>query len=448
MPVSSARLVAILQRHFGVWVYSISTETLSYSSAWIEEIIADGETSTRSPRAFLKLVCRQDRPKLLKNLRQLYAGLNYRFNCELGLLCHDGHAHRIELNGVVAKRDHNGEVSSIAGTATSVHSRIQHEESLYDLCQNLQSSEARYRALLHDAKSPIIVVDSDTEEIVDVNNAASTVTGYFKAELLKMKMRDLVDISDCGSCPEVTGVPRTNSRCATEKCLPLRELSLKCKNKREIMIDISCSNVSVQNRNLRQCILHDVSLHKRTEEALRHMASHDTLTGLPNRDLLSKRLESAINQAHENNDLVAICFADLNKFKQVNDLFGHDVGDFILKNFAARLIGSIRNSDTAARLGGDEFIFILRNFDHVSAVEQAVMKIISHVNVPYGINKTSIDVNCSIGISIYPRDSTNANDLLQKADQAMYYAKKNALPYYIWTETDQGLVQKKCAEEG
>ncbi|MDY0212383.1 MAG: diguanylate cyclase [Desulfuromonadaceae bacterium] len=439
MSVPNTRLLSILQRHFGIWQYSVPTETLSYSAAWLAEIIVDEETKTRSPRSFLRLVCRNDRQKLLKNLRQLHAGLNSSFSCELRLLCPDGHAHRIELNGVVAERGINGGVTSIVGTATSVHARTQHEESLYDLFQNLQSSEARYRALMHDAKSPIIVMDCDTEEIVDVNNAASTVTGYFKAELLKMKMRDLIETSNCGSCPEVTGITRTNVRDAADKCQTHRELSLKCKNRSELMVDISCSNVSVQNRNLRQCILHDISLHKRAEEALRHMASHDPLTGLPNRDLLSKRLESALKQANEHNNLVAVCFADLNKFKQVNDMFGHDMGDFVLKNFAARLAGSIRNSDTAARLGGDEFIFILRDFDRVSAIEQAVNKIIGHLNVPYGVNGTSVDVRCSIGISIYSDPGTNAFELLQRADKAMYHAKKNALPYYTWTEVDQEL---------
>ncbi|MFA5700330.1 MAG: diguanylate cyclase [Desulfuromonas sp.] len=441
MPASSTRLLAILQRHFGVWLYSVSTGTLSYSAAWLEEIIVDGETNLRSPRAFLQLVHSHDRQKLLKNLRQLHAGLYSRFSCELRLLCQDGHAHRIELNGVVVEHGPNGGVANIVGTATSVHARALHEESLYDLCQNLQSSEARYRALMHDAKSPIIVMDSDTEEIVDANHATSAVTGYFKAELLKMKMGDLIETSECKSCPEVIGGTRNTIGGMAEKCHPHRELSLKCKNRREIMVDISCSNVSVQNRNLRQCILHDVSMHKRAEEALRHMASHDPLTGLANRDLLSKRLESAIAQARNHKNLVAVCFADLNKFKQVNDLFGHDVGDFVLKNFAARLAGSIRNSDTAARLGGDEFIFILRDFDHVSAIEQAVGKIIGHLNVPYGINNTSIDVHCSIGISIYPLTDSNAYELLQKADKAMYYAKKNALPFYLWTEADPALAR-------
>ncbi len=435
MPISNARFLAILQRHFGTWLHSIPTDTLSYSAAWLEEILADGETEIRSPRAFLRLVYRYDRQILLKKLRQLNTGHHSSFSCDVRILLCGGHLHRIELRGVVAERDINGDISSVVGTATNIHARTMHEESLYDLCQNLQSSEARYRALMHDAKSPIIVMDADTDEIVDVNNAASKVTGFFEAELLKMKMGDLIATPRSASRPEV---PET----AVDECQHHREMHLKCKNRKEIMVDISCSNVSVQNRNLRQCILHDVSLHKRTEEALRHMASHDSLTGLANRDLLSKHLENAIAQAHQHKNMVAVCFADLDKFKQVNDIYGHDVGDFILKNFAARLTGSIRNSDTAARLGGDEFIFILRDFDHSKGIEQAVGKIIGHLNVPYGVNSTNIDVNCSIGISIYPHAGTNAWELLQKADKAMYYAKKNALPFYIWPETETGDQQK------
>lgn len=420
MTVAIDRIYALLQQHFGIWTYSISGAQLDYSPAWLSGIVGTEEKLIRTPRAFLRLIHPDDRSKMIKKLRKLRNGTTSRIECELRLMCGDTHIHRIEIHAVAAERDPRGVVTAIIGTARSVHARSLHEEALYDLCQNLQSSETRYRALLQDAKSPIIVLDSDTKEIVDVNNAASTVTGYSKSELLGMGLNDLVETPDNAR----------RSFCGERGTK--KDLRLKCKSGIKIAVDISCSNVSVQNRNLIQCIVHDVSLRKRTEDTLRYMASHDHLTGLPNRNLLTKQLEKAIRNADAHGHMIAACFVDLNKFKQVNDVFGHDAGDTILKNFSARLSGAIRSSDMAARLGGDEFIFILEDLPNAQAAVKIVKKIIPRLNFPYGIEHESIEVNCSIGISTYPVNSSNALELLYNADKAMYYAKQNALDYYLW----------------
>jgi diguanylate cyclase (GGDEF)-like protein len=127
---------------------------------------------------------------------------------------------------------------------------------------------------------------------------------------------------------------------------------------------------------------------------------------------------------------------DLNKFKQVNDIFGHEAGDTILKNFAARLSSSIRSSDIAARLGGDEFIFILDNLTDADAAVKIVRKIIPRLDLPYGIEEKSIEVNCSIGISTYPAAGTTALELMHTADKAMYHAKNNGMAFYLWPVKD------------
>lgn len=133
---------------------------------------------------------------------------------------------------------------------------------------------------------------------------------------------------------------------------------------------------------------------------------------------------------------MAVCFADLNKFKQVNDVYGHDVGDTILKSFAARLLGAIRKNDTAARLGGDEFIFVLENLATAEEVAGVMKHIIQRLNIPYGIQGENIEVNCSIGVSVYPAHGSKPLDLLHLADKAMYHAKGNALDFYLWQEEE------------
>ncbi|MCA1796173.1 MAG: diguanylate cyclase domain-containing protein [Desulfuromonadaceae bacterium] len=423
MSVSMQELFSLFQRHFGTWVYTFQPGILNYSPAWLGNILATDESEIRSPRAFLRLVHVRDRAKLIKKLRLLCHGDIAKIECELRLVCADTTNHRIEIRAIAAERDEHGIATCICGTTASVHARTLQEEALYDLCQKLQSSETRYRALLNDAKSPIIVMDADSGTIEDVNNAASTVTGYPRAELFSMVMRDLVEMAEGES---YVGKGRRDDA--------IKERNLKCKSGMQIAVEISCSNVSVQDRNLTQCIIHDVSLRKRTEATLRHMASHDPLTGLPNRNLLAEHLEKAMHNAGTHGHIVAVCFVDLNKFKEINDVFGHDVGDTILKNFAARLMGAIRKSDTAARLGGDEFIFILEELPDSAAATKVVKKIIQRLNIPYGVEGRSIDVHCSIGISIYPHTGSTPLELLQNADKAMYHAKKNALDYYLWPE--------------
>lgn len=426
MSLAIDRIFALLQLHFGVWVYSIPEARLDYSPAWLSYIIGDEEKQIRSPRAFLHLVHPDDRSKLIKKLRNLCRSNATHIKCEMRLTCVGAHIHRIEIHAAVAQRDSHGIATTIIGTATSVHTRSLQEESLYDLCQNLQSSAMRYRALLNDAQSPIIVMDADSGKIEDVNNAASTVTGYSRAELLSMNMSELVEMTE-GEAYICTG-QRNNAA---------KERGLKCKSGVQIAVEIYCSNVSVLDCHLTQCIIHDVSLRKHTEDTLRHMASHDPLTGLPNRNMLSDHLEKAMHNADAHGHMVAVGFVDLNKFKEINDAFGHDVGDTILKNFAARLLGAIRKSDTAARLGGDEFIFILEELPDSPAATKVVKKIIQRLNIPYGIEGRSIDVNCSIGISFYPGSGSTPSELIQNADRAMYHAKNNALDFYLWPEDDK-----------
>lgn len=218
MPVATNQLFPLLQQHFGVWVYSIDKSQLDYSPLWLSAIVGNKEQEILSPRAFLRLVHPHDRSKLLKKLYQLRRRTVAQFECEIRLMCSGAHFHRIEVRAVAAECDVQGVARLITGTATSIHARSLQEESLYDLCQKLQSSETRYRALLHDAKSPIIVADSDTLEIVDVNNAASTVSGYSKAELLSMSMHDLVDVP--ANCQ--------NSACSDNGSK--KDLEMRCKS--------------------------------------------------------------------------------------------------------------------------------------------------------------------------------------------------------------------------
>jgi diguanylate cyclase (GGDEF)-like protein len=162
-----------------------------------------------------------------------------------------------------------------------------------------------------------------------------------------------------------------------------------------------------------------------TKEAFEHQATHDTLTGLPNRSLLSDRLEQTIRMAHRHRNQAAVLFLDLDNFKVINDSLGHDIGDQLLKTIAGRLTDAVRSSDTVSRQAGDEFVIILSDLTEPENAAKVAGKIIERVSAPLVLGGHDVSMTCSIGISIYPKDGDDVSTLLKNADTALYRAKEH-----------------------
>src|SRR5690606_20629216 len=169
----------------------------------------------------------------------------------------------------------------------------------------------------------------------------------------------------------------------------------------------------------------DVTQRKKTDERIWREANYDALTGLPNRRLFRDRLTQEIRHCHRKRTPLALFFIDLDRFKQVNDLHGHDAGDSLLIQVADRINSCVRESDTVARLGGDEFTVILTELDDDSHVEYTARKILDELARPFQLDQTLVHVSSSIGITLYPRDALQPEDLIRNADQAMYIAKNS-----------------------
>jgi diguanylate cyclase (GGDEF)-like protein/PAS domain S-box-containing protein len=171
-------------------------------------------------------------------------------------------------------------------------------------------------------------------------------------------------------------------------------------------------------------VVRDITERRTFEALLEHQALHDPLTTIANRTLFFDRLNQAISQGRRERSLVALVMLDLDRFKRVNDAFGHSVGDTVLKGFAVRLAGSLRASDTAARLGGDEFAAILpRVADHAGA-ERMVRKLLRRLKEPVTLGGRRFEISVSAGLALYPDDGTNADKLIRRADLALYAAKR------------------------
>lgn len=170
-------------------------------------------------------------------------------------------------------------------------------------------------------------------------------------------------------------------------------------------------------------MLYDVTRRERVAMELRDKATHDTLTGLPNRLLFHERLEHAIRNAFRRKQSVAVMFVDLDNFKRVNDAMGHAAGDMFLREIARRLTGAIRAIDTVARLGGDEFVVLVEDVDSTETAALIADKVLSVLMQPVAIGKEMVASGGSIGIALGPQDGDNCEALLQAADAALYDAK-------------------------
>jgi len=229
------------------------------------------------------------------------------------------------------------------------------------------------------------------------------------------------------------------------------EILMVTKDQQEITCNISISLLFDEFgvRSGYVSYIQDITKEKETQELLRqqaellqYQAHHDLLTALPNRSLFQERLSQAIVTAKRHKEKFALLFIDLDQFKKINDSLGHQIGDEVLKEAAHRLTHTIREEDTLARLGGDEFTIILKNIKKTKNAAVVAQKIIDAMKQPILVNEHTLHISSSVGISIYPDDTTTETDLIKYADTAMYKAKDNGrdnYQFYTQEMTDKAL---------
>jgi len=290
----------------------------------------------------------------------------------------------------------------------------------------LRLSEERYRDMFESSPLPMWVRDDATRTLLTVNQAAVDHYGYSREEFLGMRISDLWDPTE-REAYEQEHFDRTDAEINVSK---RRHVT---KDGRTIDVEVTSRAFDLDGRRMRLTLLNDVTERLRAEEKLRQLAHFDTLTGLPNRVLFYDRLRHALAQAKRNGWITGVMFMDVDRFKNINDTLGHDVGDQLLRQVSQRLSGSVRAADTVGRLGGDEFAIVLSNLTSADDASVVAEKIMAHFNQPFRLDGSEIFVTTSIGITLYPKDGLEQDVLLKNADAAMYRAKeagRNTYQYY------------------
>lgn len=264
-----------------------------------------------------------------------------------------------------------------------------------------------------------IIITNRYNVIVSINNAFSKITGYTADELV-------------GKNPNILSSGKQPNEFYRDLWNTVRhdgvwrgELWNRKKSGEDYPLWMTINAVKKENEEVSHyiAICSDISVQKQREEYINHLAQHDALTGLPNRDLLADRLGQAIVSAKRHQQKVAVLFIDLDKFKNINDTLGHDVGDALLIEVADRLRNLVRECDTICRQGGDEFIIVLNELEKSSTLVFLIERIQNELSRPYLINSFTLEITSSIGVSIYPDDGISLSELISNADVAMYHAK-------------------------
>ncbi|HOT41813.1 MAG TPA: PAS domain S-box protein [Syntrophorhabdaceae bacterium] len=340
-------------------------------------------------------------------------------NLQFHVVCKDKSVKEIEF-----KSTHLEDGSSV--TILSDITELKHAE------RALRESEERFRSLFEGSRDAIYFTKGNGN-LIDGNQAFIEMFGYKREEIKLLNAR--VAYADGEEIERLKKVLKRNDF--------VKDFDIRLKKKdgsiMDCLLTVSCRRDEKGKVYEYQGIVRDITERKKTEEAVRYMAFHDMLTGLPNRSLFNDRLNVALAHGERFEKMVAVMMLDLDRFKEVNDTYGHTTGDRLLKAVADRLISQIRKGDTVARMGGDEFMLIFTDLKDREDARAIAEKIVDEFKPPIHFNGITLYITISLGVALFPYDGQDIDTLVKNADIAMYGVKYSGRNGYRFYEQDQRL---------
>lgn len=321
---------------------------------------------------------------------------------------HKDRGYRWFLARALPQRDDSGRVIRWVGVTTDVHDQVTAEQAL-------RESEERYRMLFEDNPYPMWIYDAETLRFTAVNDTAVRSYGYSREEFRAMTVADIRPNEDV---PALLGRLHSLEPGKTE---PVRH---KRKDGSVFWVEVTTHPVSTPQGTLSFVLAQDVTDRVRLEEELRRRAQHDSLTGVPNLSLLAERFEHAAQDARRTGQKLAILSVDFDRFKQINDTFGHRIGDEFLKASVQRMQQILRSSETLARVGGDEFTIIAGPFPGEQDCWALAERLVEAQRTRMSVQDLELPSSVSVGVTVFPDDGESLSDLLRRADYGLYQAKR------------------------
>ena len=410
----------------GIWDWEIATGAVIHNSQWYKALGFEENELSDNVEAFSGQIHPEDRDLVWQKIQNLLNAATSEYYSEHRMLCKNGDVIWVQDRGKIAEYDSNGNPLRVVGSFSDITNRKHHEQSLL-----LSSSVFTH------AREGIMITDANTK-ILKVNRAFSEITGFSQEEVV-------------GQSPQILKSDKHQELFYKHLWSDLAqkghwngEIYNRRKNGEIYPLMLTISSVKNETNEVLNyvALFSDITLQKEHEEELLHIANYDHLTGLPNRLLLSDRLNQAILQTKRDNSTIIIAFVDLDSFKEVNDRYGHSIGDELLKKISLRMQMSLRQDDTLARIGGDEFVAIFKHHENNESPNALFNKLLSIISDEIIIEHLTFNVSASIGVTFYSKENQlDADQLLRQADQAMYQAKlsgKNCFHIFD-TKNDQVL---------
>ena len=417
----------------GFWDWNLENDTMFLSGP--EEFVGPGREARISTKEWRELAVHpDDRARVEAALEEHITGRTDHYEAEYRISTFSGRIAWILARGRAVRRDPQGRALQVAGTFRDVS-----QERLLDRDRRIAQEVIR-------SMREVVCVTDLRFCFVSVNEAFCRITGY--------SMDDVVgqDAALLNSEQHPVEFYHQIRESLLSKGHWGGELWQRRKDGEQFLASLEANEVcdSSGQRLYWVAVLTDITDRKRAEQELRYLANYDTLTGLPNRTLLGERLAHSLIRARRLGNKVGVLFLDLDRFKHVNDSMGHAAGDRLLKAAAARIVTSVRDSDTVARLGGDEFTVVLEDLKDLEEAERVARKLLVGFAQPLEIDgRHEVVISPSIGLSLYPEHGQVPTDLLKHADTAMYHAKdRGRNTYQVYTDAMDAQARLRASMAG
>jgi diguanylate cyclase (GGDEF)-like protein/PAS domain S-box-containing protein len=409
---SEERLRLVLEgAELAFWDWDIVKGCVNRNKMWAEMLGYTLEEINHSTKQWTDFIHPDDREKAIKSIHDTLDGLIKVHKIEYRMLHKDGSVKWVLDHANVVKRDENGKPIRMSGTHSDISEQKQAEIELHVAATVFESQEG------------MIITDS-AGIILKINRAFTKITGYYAADVIGKTPRVL----QSGLHDDVFYDLLWESINSTGEWKG--EIWNKRKNGEIYPEWLTITAVKSHDDDV--VVTHyvgtllDITERKNHENQIHQLAFYDSLTDLPNRRLLTERLKQSISIERRANKQLAVMMMDLDRFKAVNDTFGHAAGDELLKQVAVRIKSHLRENDTVARLGGDEFVVVLADVHNQKDATHVAYLLIKNLMESFILSQNNqVEIGASIGISFFPQDGEDGEILMNKADIALYQAKRN-----------------------